>query len=121
MKHEISYRVIKNPQTAPVLKQTDLFSNIHYSIIRFNEILTSFLRFFPAVFRMRFLTLSYLLCTRQNHRLFSCQPSGMLWTDRILNLYGNYGEIRKQIPGKLMRLLLKLPDRLRLPMNTSSS
>jgi len=94
MAHDFGYRVIKNPQTAPVLRQTDLFSNIQYSIIRFNEILTSFLRFFAAVFRMRFLTLSYLLCTRQNHRLLSCHFSGILWTDRILNLYGNYGEIR---------------------------
>ena len=87
MAHEIVYRVTKNPQTAPVLRQTDLFSNIHYSIIRFNEILTSFLRFFLSFYRMHFLTLSYLLYTRPNHRLLSCQPSGILLTDIIYYIY----------------------------------
>ena len=77
------YRVIKNPQTAPVLRQTDLFSNIPYSNIRFNEILNSFLQFFPSFYWMHFLTPSYLSCIRPNQRLLSCHPSGMLWRDII--------------------------------------
>jgi len=113
------YRVIKNPQTSPFLRPTDLFSNIHYSIIRFNEILTYFLRFFRAFFRMLFLTPSYLSCTRQYLRLLSCQVSGILWTGRTLYLYGNYAEIRKQILGK-WKHLPKLPDRLRCPKNSPS-
>jgi len=94
------YRVTKKPHTVPVFRQTDLFGNIHYTTIRFNEILTSFLQFLPAFFRMHFLTLLKLSCIRPNHRFLSCHPNVTLWREGILYLYGNYAENRKQIPRK---------------------
>jgi len=44
------YRITKNPRTVPIQKKTDLFGNIHYSIRRLNEILTSFFLFFAAIY-----------------------------------------------------------------------
>jgi len=88
--HEIGYRVTKNLQTAPVLKKTDLFSNIHYSIRRFIEILTSFLQFIPANYRMHFLTVSKLSCTPQN--TVSC----------LANLVIHYGQTEFCIHMEIM-------------------
>jgi hypothetical protein len=91
------YRVTKNPQTVPVLRQNNLFYNIHYTITRFNVVLRSFLQFFSSLFWMHSLTLSKLSRALPNHRLSSCHFHSILWTDRILNLYGNYSKIRKQL------------------------
>jgi len=59
-------------------------SLIYYKI---QWIINFFPSIFLAVFRMRFLTLSYISCTRPNHRLLSCLPTGKLWTDIFCYIY----------------------------------